>query len=45
MNFKEAWDAYAEKFNLLANLMMEHGLDPELLVDIIKAVIDLQSCT
>lgn len=45
MNIQELWEDYAKKFNLLSNLMQKAEIDTRLLVDVIKAAVDLRCCT
>ena len=45
MGIEELWEDYARKFNLLSNLMQKAGLDPKLLVNVIKAAVDLRNST
>jgi len=45
MDDKELWEDYAEKYNHLVNLMQEAGINPELLVEVIKAAVKLNNGT
>ena len=45
MDIIKLWETYAEKFDLLSDMMIKRGLDIELLVDVIRAAIDLHSYT
>lgn len=41
IRLSELWEDYAEKINLLTDLIIKAGINPELLTDVVRATINL----
>jgi hypothetical protein len=41
VRLSELWEEYAERVNLLTDLIIKAGINPELLTDVVRATINL----